>query len=271
METTDNGDEFAAMWQVTEGQGPILATAIHDGHALRPEVADLMALDEAERLREEDPHTEHWTHVGDTRLVVSRSRFEMDLNRPRERAVYRKPADAWGLQVWRETPPSALVERSLAQYDAFYRMLHVLLRRIENKYGRFVVLDLHTYNHHRQGPHAPWDDPALNPEINVGTDTMNRTRWTSLVDRFIADLRDCPFMGRRLDVRENVKFGGGWMSQWIHDTFPENACVLSVEVKKVFMDEWTGQLYPELLAAYHQVLAATLPGLRDSLCAGKER
>ena len=30
-----------------------------------------------------------------------RSRFEVDLNRPREEAVYRVPEDCWGLDVWR--------------------------------------------------------------------------------------------------------------------------------------------------------------------------
>ena len=34
-------------------------------------------------------------------VSVTRSRFEADLNRPRDRAVYLTPADAWGHQVWR--------------------------------------------------------------------------------------------------------------------------------------------------------------------------
>ena len=259
METTE------VLWTLTEQEGPIVACAIHEGHDVRPEVAIGLALHENDRLREEDPYSGEWTAVGDTRLVVHRSRFEMDLNRPRERAVYIEPADAWGLTVWQQRPPQALIDRSLAQYDDFYAMLGDLLVRKQKEHSRLVVLDLHTYNHHRLGPEQPFDDPALNPEINVGTDTMDRSRWAPLVDRFMQDLRKYDFMGRSLDVRENIKFGGGWMSQWIHDHFGEQVCVLSVEFKKTFMDEWTGQLYPDLLAAFHCALVATLPGLRESL------
>ncbi len=83
--------------EVAEGQEPIVATAIHDGHELRPDVANLVALSDSDRLREEDPFTGIWTTIVGSRMVCSRSRFEVDLNRPRATAVYKKPEDAWGL------------------------------------------------------------------------------------------------------------------------------------------------------------------------------
>lgn len=59
--------------------GQVVATAIHTGHDLRPEVADAMALAEEDRFREEDPFTaELGSHI-DHQLVVHRSRFEVDL------------------------------------------------------------------------------------------------------------------------------------------------------------------------------------------------
>ena len=44
-------------WTMTRGPGPVLATAIHDGHELRPAVAEAMVLGDSDRLREEDPFT----------------------------------------------------------------------------------------------------------------------------------------------------------------------------------------------------------------------
>jgi N-formylglutamate deformylase len=73
--------EQAVIWTLEEGNSPLVATAIHDGHALRDEVAEIMLLGEVERLREEDPFTGQWTTVADTRLTSLRSRFEVDLNR----------------------------------------------------------------------------------------------------------------------------------------------------------------------------------------------
>lgn len=251
--------------EIVAGQEPLAATAIHNGHDLREEIEAIMALGDSERLREEDPYTGIWTSVATTQLVAHRSRFEVDLNRPRERAVYRSPEDAWGLQLWACEPPSDLLERSLSQYDAFYAEAHRIFSEMERRFGHFVVLDLHSYNHRRAGPDEPPEDPALNPEINVGTGTLDRARWAQLIDRFIGDLTAFEFLGRHLDVRENVKFRGGQFPRWIHENFPNSACCLAVEAKKIFMNEWTGKLFPEEFEAIPQALQSTLPGLLESL------
>jgi N-formylglutamate amidohydrolase len=254
------------MWTVHRGEGPIVATAIHDGHEVRDEVARRMALDEASRLREEDPFTGRWTRIAPTRVVVSRSRFEVDLNRPRGTAIYRSPEDAWGLDVWDGPLSEEVIERSLAGYDGFYSELAQLYGDLETRYGRFLVLDLHSYNHRREGADGPAADPADNPQVNIGTGTMtDRCRWSRLIDRFMADLGDFRFPGGRLDVRENVRFRGGAFAAWAHNTFPKAACVLSIEVKKFFMDEWTGEVDEELHGAVGRALESTLKGALEEL------
>ncbi|MGD8148875.1 N-formylglutamate amidohydrolase [Ornithinimicrobium sp. Y1694] len=87
--------------------GQLVATAIHNGHELRPEVAEAMVLPEDVRRREEDPYTDVIGADAPARVVARRSRFEVDLNRPRDTAVYRTPADCWDLDVWRDTNMSA--------------------------------------------------------------------------------------------------------------------------------------------------------------------
>jgi N-formylglutamate amidohydrolase len=246
---------------VDEGDGPLVATAIHDGHGLRPECAELIALDGAVRLREEDPFTSRIAAVVPTHLVVARSRFEIDMNRPRDKALYESAADCWGLDVWKEPPSVALRTRSLAEYDEFYGTLERILRERERAYGRFVVLDIHSYNHCREGVGCA-ADPDTNPDVNVGTGTVDRTRWGALVDRFCRELST---QGDGLDVRENVKFKGGHMSRWIHETFPTTGCALALEFKKTFMDEWTGIVDDAHVGRLARAVAATLPGLVESL------
>ena len=246
-------------------EAPIAVAAIHDGHALRPEVAAAIALSDAERLREEDPFTARWTRLAPTRLIGRRSRFEVDLNRPRELAIYRVPDDAWGLTVWREPPPASLLRESLAIYDAFYAAAYEALSALRDRFGRFVVLDLHSYNHRRAGAHGPLADPATHPEVNVGTGIMDRSRWAPVVDRFLGDLGQANALGRPLDVRENVRFHGGHFANWVHRRFPESGCALAVEVRKFFMDEWTGRPDDEQIEAIGRALASTVPGLHASL------
>lgn len=256
------------IWTLERGPGPLVATAIHDGHGVRAEVLEHMALGEPDRLREEDPFSARWTAVAPTRLVGLRSRFEVDLNRTREKAVYRTPEDAWGLTVWREGLPVEVAERSLREYDAFYATVEGLFRELADRYGRFLVLDLHSYNHRRDGPDAPPADPSENPQVNVGTGTLtSRGPWEGLIRRFISDLGGAAFPGGPLDVRENVKFRGGAFAAWTHRAFPGAACVLSIEFKKFFMDEWTGEPNEALVAAIGDALAVAVPGALHELSA----
>jgi N-formylglutamate amidohydrolase len=252
---------------LTDDGGAVIATAIHAGHSARADVGSRFALDEAIRLREEDPFTDRVAAVVPTHLLVSRSRFEVDLNRPRDQAVYRAAADAWGLEVWRDECSDELVAGSLAVYDRFYAALDALLAERVRRGVRFVVLDLHSYNHRRDGAGGAAADPAGNPEINVGTGTVDRAVWGDLIDRFSGDLGACQVRGHRLDVRENVKFKGGAMSAWINRRFAGHGCALAIELKKTFMDEWTGQVDQAHLDELGRALAATLPGLRESLAA----
>ncbi|MEW6477184.1 MAG: N-formylglutamate amidohydrolase [Actinomycetota bacterium] len=252
-------------WTIVEGGGPVVACAIHAGDEVRTEVLREMAIRRRQRFVEEDPYTDRLTEVVDTSVVVHRSRFEVDMNRARDRAVYRTPGDAWGLKVWRGPLPAAVRQRSLRLYDRFYADLFGVLARAGAGGRPFLVLDLHSYNHRRGGPGAPPADPAGNPEINIGTGSVDRERWGGLVDRFMADLGTVEVAGRSLDVRENVRFRGGHLSRWVHATFPGQACCLAVEVKKFFMDEHTGEIDEPVWAGVHDALAATIPGALDEL------
>jgi N-formylglutamate deformylase len=248
-------------WTIEQGGGPLVACAVHAGNEVRPEALRHMAIRRAARFVEEDPFTDQLTTVAPTSIVVHRSRFEVDMNRARERSVYRTPGDAWGLTVWRGPLPATVRQRSLRLYDRFYADLSAVLARAAAGGRPFVVLDLHSYNHRRGGPDAPPADPAGNPEINVGTGSLDRERWGGLVDRFMADLRSVEVGGRPLDVRENVRFRGGHLSRWVHAAFGGQACCLAVEVKKFFMDERTGELDDAVWSGVREGLAATVPGI----------
>ena len=248
-------------WTWRRGDDPIVATAIHAGHDLRPEIATLSAVDDVDRLREEDPYTDRWTATAGNAVVLHRSRWEVDVNRVRDRAVYRQAEDCWGLRPWRTDPDPALLAGSCALYDAFYAELHEVCLDLVARHGRFVVVDLHSYNHRRLGPAGPEADPASNPEVNLGTATIG-SHWRPLVDGYLHDLAEAG-----LDARENVRFRGAALAAWVHRTFPTTGCCLAVDVKKVFMDEHTGELDQAAFTRISEALAAAVPGLREGLLA----
>jgi N-formylglutamate deformylase len=249
---------------ISTGAGQLVTTAIHAGHELRSTLAELIVLDDEERRREEDPYTDRLLGDLGVRVEVHRSRFEVDLNRPREQSVYQHPDDAWGLTVWKHELPADEVERSRRLHDEFYAELAVHLDRLASQ-GPFLVLDIHSYNHHRDGPHRSPAPPSENPEVNVGTGALDRTRWGHVVDTFIGGLRTQIVDGHHLDVRENVRFRGGHLSRWVADNYPDTGCTLALEFKKLFMDEWTGECDTEHVAQLRHALSEVVPSVLDTL------
>ncbi|MDH4276581.1 MAG: N-formylglutamate amidohydrolase [Acidimicrobiia bacterium] len=251
-------------WTVVTGDDPILATALHAGHELRPEVSALMKLSDADQLREEDPFTDQMVGVAKNSIVVHRSRFEVDINRPRDKAIYRVPSDAWGLDIWSAEPADDLVNASLEVYDSFYEQLGRLCDQVVEAHGHIVVLDIHSYNHRRGGPDAPVDDPELNPEINLGTKTIAAS-WDDVVSAFTETMSELPFYDDSLDVRTNVKFTGGQMSRWINGRYGDTGCSIAVEIKKIYMDEWSGVLDEDIAASIGRIIEAAADSVREAL------
>ena len=255
-----------SLWSVERAASPLIGTAIHNGHALRDEVSSVMALDGAQRLREEDPFTEYTIRDVPNRVVFHRSRFEIDLNRDAPGAVYLRPDQAWGLKVWSSQPEGALVGRSLDVHAAYYAMLQQLLSGIADEYGQFVLLDIHSYNHRRDGPGAAPTPEDNAPKINIGTFSMDRERWAHVVDPFIESLRSYSLRGKSMDVRENIAFQGrGEQTRFVHASFAATGCAIAIEFKKFFMDEWTGEPDAEALQALRAMITGSLPVLLNGL------
>ena len=235
----------------------VMAIAVHAGHDVRPALAPKMKVDEFVRLREEDPYTGSIAARVGPNIVVNRSRFEVDLNRVREQAVYRSPADSWGIEVWREPLDDDEIAESLSLYDQFYEDLTQVLDGLVADHGGFVLYDIHSYNHRRPGPDAEPEPVSENPMVNLGTGSLP-DRWKPVADVFIEAMSAVRVGGELVDARPNVRFEGRQVAKWIHDRYGERACALSIEFKKVFMDEWTGEVDDPLLLEWGDALAETV-------------
>ncbi|WP_047459436.1 N-formylglutamate amidohydrolase [Rhizobium rhizogenes] len=259
-----------ALWTIERGVSPIVATAIHNGHAVRKELEGFYALSSDERLREEDPFTEFISRDVPNRIVFHRSRFEVDVNRARDGAIYHAPEQAWGLKVWKDRLSSDDAKTSLQAHDDYYEMLKAFLKGIERWHGRFVVLDIHSYNHRRGGSGSAPTEQAKAPHINIGTSSIDRTRWSHVLDILTDHFQSFEIDGYRLDVRENIAFQGkGEQTRFIHEHFPLTGCAIAVEFKKFFMDEWTGEPNLGALEKLRSIVASAVPLLEQALESGR--
>ena len=229
------------IWEIARNPGPVIATAVHAGHRVRPELLERMALDDDERRREEDPLTDMLAGVGDQTFRARTSRFEIDLNRPEDEAVYLEPSDAWGLTVWTDPPTDDMVARSMEMRTAFYDMMRGWIEDSIAEHGRVLLLDLHSFNHQRNGPDAEPAAASDNPDIDLGLTTADEERFGEVVDAFWSGLEG-EAAGRALDIRRNVRFvdGGHW-PEWVFAEYGADVCTITLEYKKFFMDEWTNR------------------------------
>ena len=68
-----------------------------------------------------------------------------------------------------------------------------------------------------------------------------------------------------LEMDGAVIVESGAIAEVLCETFPEAGCSLAIEVKKIFMNEWTGRPDPVALDAIHRALAAALDATAPAL------
>ncbi len=239
---------------------PVICTAIHNGHELSPFVEAKMNLTEFQRFYEEDPYTEIFIEDCENKIIANFSRFEVDLNRNKDKCIYQNPEDAWGLKVRTKDFSAKEINDLLSRYDEFYGELMETITKLKEEYKTVFIFDIHSYNYRRNGIEA---DPKENPEIILGTNNMPE-KYLPLIYKIKSKFEEFVFFGRKLDVRINVKFTGGNMSRWIHDNF-DDVISLSVEFKKIFMDELTGELHNEMILELKRIFNTVKKSVEEEL------
>ncbi|MDP3113999.1 MAG: N-formylglutamate amidohydrolase [Candidatus Cloacimonadaceae bacterium] len=221
---------------------PALALAIHSGHHLPEELLSISGIGKAERFREEDPYTDRIAELFPNRILPRSSRFAVDLNRVRDKAIYIVPEDCWGLKVRRTPIPDDVLLKLQIDYDDWYKLLKYQIDRLLAIHPFLLVLDLHSFNHRRGGKDAPPDPQIKNPDIIIGRSNLDHKHYPAA--QSLCDLlSSASFQGGTIDCRSDVKFTGGYLSRWLNHHYSDRLICLAIEFKKIFMDEWSGELF----------------------------
>ncbi len=226
-----------------------VCAAVHDGHQFRKELWDNCLHSEYERWYEEDPATRQM--IQDHPIVIAGcdSRFEYDLNRAPENAIYE---DAWGKQLWKKPLSTDLKNRSLQKHQNFYKVVRALLAKLESKHGAAIVYDMHSYNWKR------WDREV--PVINLGTKNIDNSKYRHCVNSWYQSLLEIELPnGINTTAGINDTFqGNGYFLKYITTNF-SNTLVLATEFSKIYCDEENYVLFPEVVSAIEKSLLIKIP------------
>ncbi len=226
-----------------------LCGAVHDGHQFRKELWDNCLHTEYDRWYEEDPCTKQMVQAMPIVIAGCDSRFEYDLNRDPERAIYE---DAWGKKLWKTPLSDTEKGKSLAKHRRFYNVVHALVEKLEALHGITIAYDMHSYNWKR------WEREV--PVWNLGTSNIDNERFGNEVEDWRNDLARLEFPnGTNSTSAINDTFqGNGYFLKYITNNF-DHSLVLATEISKIYCDEYTGVIYPEIVAAVERQLKTKLP------------
>ncbi|RIV41868.1 N-formylglutamate amidohydrolase [Flagellimonas pelagia] len=228
---------------------PYVCGAVHDGHQFRKSLWDNCTHTQYERWYEEDPCTKAMVQSHPIVIAGCDSRFEYDLNRPPETAVYK---DAWGKELWKEPLLEKEKQISLNKHLNFYRVVKVLIEKLESKYPKILVFDMHSYNWKR------WEREV--PVWNLGTININNNRFGALAEQWRERLEN---MVLPIDMQTTAKIndtfqGNGYFLKYITRNF-DNTLVLATEISKVYCDEHTGIIFPEVVRSVEEQFKIMVP------------
>ncbi len=226
-----------------------VCAAVHNGHQFRKELWENCLHTEYERWYEEDPCTKQLIENQPIVLAGCDSRFEYDLNRTPEDAIYE---DAWGKKLWKQKLPEAQKQKSLQKHTNFYTIVHALLTKLNEKHKATIVYDMHSYNWKR------WDREV--PTWNLGTANVDANRFKNSILLWQKTLSEIKFPNTiKATSKINDTFkGNGYFLKYITQNFT-NTLVLATELAKVYCDEYNYIIFPEVVAAVEQALNKHLP------------
>lgn len=226
-----------------------ICAAIHDGHQFRKELWDNCLHTEYDRWYEEDPATKQMIQQHPIVIAGCDSRFEYDLNRAPDVAVYE---DAWGKQLWKAPLKHKLKEDSLTKHANFYTVVHELIHKIESKYNAAIVYDIHSYNWRR------WDRSV--PVVNLGTTNIDHEKYSSFAESWCMMLSQIKLPHEIITTTgiNDTFYGKGYFLKYITDHF-ENTLVLATEFSKIYCHELEYIIYPEVVTAIEKGLYKQLP------------
>lgn len=223
--------------------------AIHDGHQFRKELWENCIHTEYERWYEEDPETKSMIASHPIVIAGCDSRFEYDLNRHPNEAVFET---AWGKQLWKQPLEAPLKAKSLQKHENFYKVVHALISKLQEKFGVCVVYDMHSYNWQR------WDREV--PTWNLGTSNLDNNRFGKIIEAWRQSLSEIKFPNNiKSTSKINDTFhGNGYFLKYITEHF-ENTLVLATEIAKIYCDEYQQIIYPEVVACVQKALNQRVP------------
>ncbi|WP_299786845.1 flavohemoglobin expression-modulating QEGLA motif protein [uncultured Shewanella sp.] len=217
---------------------PVVCTAIHAGHELRPDLLKSCQLSDEERHLQESGYTDELISSQPVTLVCMDSRLEYDLNRPRALSTSYRLASK--RKLWDKAHSAKQRALSHRKHQDFFTVYQALIAKLEGLFGMVIVFDIKAYN---------TQEYLQAPLFNIDATQIEMPRWQAVINKFHKelDLISIPNMASNTAI-DLIDSGMNYLTTHTNAKF-DRTLVLPTQIRKVYVDVETGNLYPQVLDA----------------------
>ena len=139
----------------------------------------------------------------------------------------------------------------MQKHANFYKVVHTLIHKLEEKFGVVVVYDMHSYNWKR------WNREV--PTFNLGAGNVDMNRFGNEVKSWQKSLSEIklPNHIKSTSLINDVFKGNGYFLKYITSNF-KNTLVLATEVSKIYCDELKQIMFSEVVNTIEEALKIKL-------------
>ena len=217
-------------------RSPLVALAIHNGNLLADEVIDNIWIKESERILDEEPYTEIFTGGFGNRVIVNSSRYQVDLDLPRDESYYEEGLKCGErFKIRDQLPMGYEITYSHSCHDFFYHDMQWNINKLLKYFNAIFIYDFHSFNCFDLCGDLSTPEPA--PDIIVGIENTAKIYFPLAVN-LIELIQNQDYDKRYLDVRLNFFLKGGYFSRWVKKEYGNRVCCITVNINKgLFMDD----------------------------------
>lgn len=238
---------------------PYVAVAPHSGSRIRKDVAKLLRPNEALCRRLEATATDRLVSAAPVSLAALDSRIDYDVEVEEERAPF-----AHAQRLLRGPPPAAVLAESTVRRREVLGSVEAIVRAILERFGACLVFELTAFE-----PRGKERRKA--PLFDVATSHVERRRWRSEIEAWRSTLGTIRVLGKRGTVTEDAGWAReGELGRRLRALSPE-VLVLPTAVRKVYMDEASGSVFPDVVRGLRRALARSMARVAVTFTRGHTR
>jgi uncharacterized protein (TIGR02421 family) len=213
---------------------PYVAVAPHGGGRVRRDVARLLRPSEARRRRIEATGTDRLVSAAPVYVASLDSRIDYDVELPEDRSPLANAG-----RLLRGTPPAAVTAESLVRHREVVGAVETLVRAILDRFGACLVFEITAFETRPRSRR-----PAT---FDIATAHLDRARWKLEIEAWRSALGAIRVLGKRALVSEDSGAAyEGELGRRLGALSP-NVLVLPTAVRKVYMDESSGSVFPDVV------------------------